>query len=107
MDWDAYVLPLRYIYNVQIPNRIKMLFFSMALTRTPPESAVVEPKPVCLASDAYLALLMYATLELIRRETDLRCQADKNLRLAQRPYKKDHDRHHRFVSTIRVGDYNF
>lgn len=50
---------------------------------------------------------MYNRLELIKPSIDLRQDAVKNLRLAQRRYKRDYDQLVRLESILLVGDYIF
>lgn len=50
---------------------------------------------------------MYAGLELNKRARELPPNADKILKLAQRWYKKDCNRHFRFATIFCVGDYIF
>lgn len=73
----------------------------------PPGSATVVLKCVSLASSEDPALSMYAKLKLIRCATDLRRDADKNLMLEQKRYKKDHDQHIPSSRFFRFEDYIF
>lgn len=50
---------------------------------------------------------MYSRLELIKQAIDLRHEADKNMRLAERRYKKNYDQRIRFTPIFRVGDFVF
>lgn len=50
---------------------------------------------------------MDATLGLIKCAKNLYEKANKNLKLAQKRYKKDYDRRVRFATIYRVGDYIF
>lgn len=77
-DLKTYLLPLVYAYNVQARSSIKVSAFSLAPSRTPSRSATVVPGRANLALDDDMAFLMYAKLELIRRATELRQEADRN-----------------------------
>lgn len=50
---------------------------------------------------------MHARLEIIKRTTDLRQEADKNLRPKEKRHKKDYDRLVRFALVFRAGDHPF
>lgn len=107
MDCDTYLLPLMYAYNVQTQRSIKVSPSSQSLTRAPPEPATVGLKRASLATDEDMEFPMYAWPGLVKDATGLRKEADKNQKLAERRYKKDHDRCVFFALIIRTGEYAF
>lgn len=82
-----------------------MSSLGLALTQASPSPATVVNKGVSIASDHEVALLMLATLELTTQTTEIFREADKNLRLAKRQYKKGIGQHLRFTPIFLVGDY--
>lgn len=101
---DPYLLLLTHAYNVQVQKSIKVYFFSLTLTRTPRGPATIAPRRANLATDDDMASLMYTRLELIKRVTALRQEAEKTLRLAQRRCRKGYARRVRFAHIFRIGD---
>lgn len=70
----------------------------------PPSHAAVVPKHICLAADDEAPFLPYARLELEWRATRLCNEAEMNLKLARKKYKRHHERHFWFASTITEGE---
>lgn len=106
-NWDTYVLPLSYFHNVQVHRPIKESPFSLALTRTRPRHVTVAPKCASVANDEDMPSLMYTSLKLVKRATELRKDAHKNVNLAYGGYKKDYIRRLRFIPIFQVGGYVF
>lgn len=61
-DWDPYLLPLTYAYDVQVYRSIKVSLFCLALMRTPPGPATVVPKRPNIATDDDMVFPLYARL---------------------------------------------
>lgn len=106
-DWNTYLLPLTYAYKLQAYRLIKVSLFSLAPMRTPSRPATVVSIRASLEPVVDMASPTYTTVELLKRATDLRQETDKNLRLAQKRYKKDYDGRVRFTPIFRVDDYVF
>lgn len=81
-----------------------MFSFSLPLTRTPTGPVTVVPKRPSLASDDDTTSSLYARLDLICRATSLHEEADKNLRVVQKTYKRHHDRQVRLAPIFKEGD---
>lgn len=67
--------------------------------------ATVVPNRISIASNDDIVSPMYASLELVRRFTDLQRESDKILRLEQRLDKKDYKWPVRFAQIFILGDY--
>lgn len=63
----------------------------LTLTRTLNSLAAVVLERVSIATENYMASMMYVRLVLIRGATDIRKAAYKNLKLAQERLSKDYD----------------
>lgn len=86
---------------------MKVPLFSLVLTQTPPGPTTVVPKRPDQATNDDMLSLVYSGLELIRSASDLRQEADNNLNLPQRRYKKEYDRHDRFDHMSQADHYGF
>lgn len=73
----------------------------------PPGPTTVVLKRIIRATDDEKAFPMSARNYLVKRATELRQGADKNLQLAQRRYRKDYDRRVCLAIIFRVGGYVF
>lgn len=71
--------------------------------QTPPETSATVSKRSSLWPDNNNASPLYKTLELVRKTTSVRKEAENNLNIAQKRYKLHHDRHVRFAHIFRVG----
>lgn len=106
-DWDTYLFPLTYPYNVQVQISITVSPFSLTLTRTPPGPAALVPKRTSLTFDNDAASALYARLELIRCAYSLREETDKSLNLSQQKYRRHHDHHVRLADIFNKGDKDY
>lgn len=79
------------------------VFLQLGATQTTPGPATAASKRISLSSDNDVASPRHARLELLKQTAELRREADKNIRLADRGYRKDHDCHDRFAAIFCVG----
>lgn len=106
---DINLLPVTCAHNVQYQRSVKGSRSAWRLSQPPPPPgpATVSPSHANLVTNDDMASSMYARLKLIKRATDVRQEADKNLRLELRQYKNDYSRRIRFAPVFLVGDYIF
>lgn len=71
-DWDLYLLPLIYVYNIQVHRSIKKSPFSLTLTQATLGPTTVAPRRTNIATDDDMASTMFARMELIKSATDIR-----------------------------------
>lgn len=74
--------------NTQVYESVPVQLGAYANSHAP---ATVVPRRINLATDDDMTTLMYPRLEYSKQATDLREEADKNLRQGQKQSKKDYD----------------
>lgn len=104
-DWDAFVLPLTYVYNSQVHRATKLPPCSLFLTRRAPGPATVLYFLSPQMANKNTALSQ--RLRLIHKTTFLRQAASDSLRKAQQQHKAKYDNQVRFEPFFAPGDHVF
>ena len=104
-DWDAYVQPLTYAYNMQVHRTTGTTPFDLVLTRHPPGIAVNEPAAGAQQTvpDVNMTPAMFKRMTL-RRLRHVLTEARSTMTQAQQLYKANYDRQVRFFPTFKPGD---
>ncbi|CDF32213.1 unnamed protein product [Chondrus crispus] len=102
-DWDDYVQPLTYAYNMQVHKSTGTTPFDLVLTRHPPGISVQAPSsaiPSPNGSEPTSAQMKRITLQRVRK---ILSRAGTKLTHAQAQYKRNFDKAVRTLPSFEVG----
>lgn len=103
-DWDGYVPPLTYTYNVQVHQSTKLIPFTLFLSQHPSCSATPKTTTTTAAMDNIDSTLMIR-IRLINVAALHRQQAEKTQNGAQQCYKSGHNKKVRLEPLYAPVDY--
>ena len=104
-DWDDYLQPLTYAYNLQVHRSTRVSPFALTLSRVPPGPASVG-MATSLPQDATTSLpAARLRMRLIRQLSTLQKRTATILQKAQARYKNDFDKKVRVELKLRRGDF--
>lgn len=104
-NWDTFLFPLKYVYNVQVHRTTKMLPISLSISRLPPKP-ILTARPMPPEVDDIDSPIAYR-LCLMHRAVFLKKMTDVDSKKAQARYEKGHDRHVCIESRFAAGGYLF
>lgn len=78
-DWNTSFLQLSPAYNVQVQKSMKVFLFSLGFSKARSKPTTVVTERVNLDLDDTMTFPMYPALEKMKRATNCRHEADKNL----------------------------
>ena len=99
-DWDDFVQPLTYAYNMQVHKTTNTTPFALSLTRHPPEPVIDAPtRPPSTAANP-----RGARARTIHALKEALAQASKSSQEAQQRYKRYFDSSVRLKAEFKTGD---
>ena len=103
LNWDDYIYPLTYAYNMQVHRTTGTTPFDLVLTRHPRSIALRDAPTGTEGLPDKLTPVQFKRYTIRRLRSQLATAQDK-MTAAQKRYKEDFDRKVRFRPVINVGD---
>lgn len=97
-DYDYYVQPLTYTYNMQVRRSTGLTPFDLVLARHPPNPIIWPPRPV-LSNNRPKRTARAVKDEPLDQLQTIFARAVENLATAQGRYKRDHDNFDRTIAS--------
>ena len=107
-DWDEFVQPLVYAYNMQVHRSTNTTPFDLVLSRHPPNILVKDypsANPTTIPDDQLTTVQVKRNI--LRRLRKSLQQANRRLTQAQKRYKDDFDKKVKFALDVQPGQWVF